>query len=44
MKRLAAVDEAGIQLQIGFNRRFDANHARLKRAIERRRNRRSAYD
>jgi len=31
---LAAVDEAGAQLQIGFNRRFDANHARLKRAIE----------
>lgn len=31
---LAAVDEAGVQLQIGFNRRFDANHARLKRAIE----------
>ncbi len=30
---LAAVDEAGVQLQIGFNRRFDANHARLKRAI-----------
>ena len=31
---LAAVDAAGVQLQIGFNRRFDANHARLKRAIE----------
>jgi myo-inositol 2-dehydrogenase/D-chiro-inositol 1-dehydrogenase len=31
---LAAVDEAGVQLQIGFNRRFDANHARLKQAIE----------
>ncbi|MCY3833348.1 MAG: inositol 2-dehydrogenase [Chloroflexi bacterium] len=31
---LAAVDSAGVQLQIGFNRRFDANHARLKRAIE----------
>lgn len=30
---LAAVEEAGVQLQIGFNRRFDANHARLKRAI-----------
>ena len=30
---LAAVAEAGVQLQIGFNRRFDANHARLKRAI-----------
>ena len=32
---LAAVDEAGVQLQIGFNRRFDANHARVKGAIER---------
>ena len=31
---LAAVDESGVQLQIGFNRRFDANHARIKRAIE----------
>lgn len=31
---LAAVDAAGVQLQIGFNRRFDANHIRLKRAIE----------
>lgn len=31
---LAAVEAAGVQLQIGFNRRFDANHARLKRAIE----------
>ena len=30
---LAAVEQAGVQLQIGFNRRFDANHARLKRAI-----------
>ena len=32
---LEAVDEAGVQLQIGFNRRFDANHARVKQAIER---------
>ncbi len=31
---LAAVAEAGVELQIGFNRRFDANHARLKLAIE----------
>ncbi|MCY4061980.1 MAG: inositol 2-dehydrogenase [Chloroflexi bacterium] len=31
---LTAVDEAGVQLQIGFNRRFDANHARLKLALE----------
>ena len=26
--------EQGVQLQIGFNRRFDANHARLKQAID----------
>ena len=31
---LAVVAEQGVQLQIGFNRRFDSNHARLKRAIE----------
>ncbi len=31
---LAAVAKSGVQLQIGFNRRFDANHARIKRAIE----------
>ncbi len=31
---LAAVAESGVQLQIGFNRRFDANHARIKGAIE----------
>ncbi|MCY3583449.1 MAG: inositol 2-dehydrogenase [Chloroflexota bacterium] len=31
---LAAVDAAGVQLQVGFNRRFDANHIRLKQAIE----------
>ena len=31
---LAVVAERRVQLQIGFNRRFDANHARLKRAIE----------
>ncbi len=31
---LAAVSSAGVQLQIGFNRRFDSNHIRLKRAIE----------
>lgn len=30
---LAAVDAAGVQLQIGFNRRFDANHIRLKQAV-----------
>ena len=31
---LAAVDKAGVQLQIGFNRRFDPNFARVRRAIE----------
>ena len=33
-RALRAVDENGVKLQIGFNRRFDAGHARLKRAIE----------
>ncbi len=38
---LAAIDRAlravaanGVKLQIGFNRRFDAGHARIKRALE----------
>ena len=30
---LAAVDAAGVQLQIGFNRRFNANFARVRQAI-----------
>lgn len=30
---LAAVDAAGVRLQIGFNRRFDANHQRVRRAV-----------
>jgi myo-inositol 2-dehydrogenase/D-chiro-inositol 1-dehydrogenase len=30
---LAAVKEAGVQLQIGFNRRFDANFARVRHAV-----------
>jgi myo-inositol 2-dehydrogenase/D-chiro-inositol 1-dehydrogenase len=30
---LAAVEEAGIKLQIGFNRRFDPNHVRVRQAI-----------
>ncbi|MCC6453896.1 MAG: inositol 2-dehydrogenase [Caldilineaceae bacterium] len=30
---LAAVEQAGVKLQIGFNRRFDANHARVRQAI-----------
>jgi myo-inositol 2-dehydrogenase/D-chiro-inositol 1-dehydrogenase len=31
---LDAVAKAGVKLQIGFNRRFDANFARVKRAVE----------
>jgi myo-inositol 2-dehydrogenase/D-chiro-inositol 1-dehydrogenase len=30
---LAAVQAAGVKLQIGFNRRFDPNHARVRQAI-----------
>ncbi len=30
---LKAVEDAGVKLQIGFNRRFDANHRRVKQAI-----------
>jgi len=30
---LAAVESAGVHLMIGFNRRFDPNHARIKAAI-----------
>lgn len=30
---LAAVDRAGVKLQVGFNRRFDANFARVRAAI-----------
>ena len=33
-RALQAVAEHGVKLQIGFNRRFDANHIRLKQAIE----------
>lgn len=33
-RALAAVEAAGVQLMIGFNRRFDANHQRIRRAIE----------
>ena len=32
-RALAAVKAAGVQLQIGFNRRFDANFARVRQAI-----------
>jgi myo-inositol 2-dehydrogenase/D-chiro-inositol 1-dehydrogenase len=31
---LAAVDRAGVQLMVAFNRRFDSNHQRIKQAIE----------
>lgn len=31
---LKIVEEEGVKLQIGFNRRFDSNHIRLKQAIE----------
>lgn len=31
---LEAVARAGVKLQIGFNRRFDANFARVRRAVE----------
>lgn len=30
---LTAVKQAGVKLQIGFNRRFDANYARVRQAI-----------
>jgi len=33
-RALAAVERAGVKLQIGFNRRFDANYRRVKMAIE----------
>src|SRR5579862_786699 len=33
-RALAAVKQAGVKLQIGFNRRFDANALRARQAIE----------
>lgn len=30
---LAAVDKAGVKLQVGFNRRFDSNFARVRQAV-----------
>lgn len=33
-KALKVVEDNGVKLQIGFNRRFDTNHMRLKQAIE----------
>jgi myo-inositol 2-dehydrogenase/D-chiro-inositol 1-dehydrogenase len=32
-RALAAVEKAGVKLQIGFNRRFDANFARVRQAV-----------
>ena len=32
-RALKAVDQAGVKLQIGFNRRFDANFARARHAV-----------
>ena len=32
-RALAAAAKAGVQLQLGFNRRFDANYARVRHAI-----------
>ncbi len=32
-RALAAVERAGVKLQVGFNRRFDANFARVRRAV-----------
>ena len=33
-RALAAVERAGVKLQIGFNRRFDTNYRRVRQAIE----------
>jgi myo-inositol 2-dehydrogenase / D-chiro-inositol 1-dehydrogenase len=32
-RALAAVEKAGVKLQVGFNRRFDANFARVRQAV-----------
>jgi myo-inositol 2-dehydrogenase/D-chiro-inositol 1-dehydrogenase len=32
-RALAAVERAGVKLQIGFNRRFDANYRRVRQAV-----------
>jgi myo-inositol 2-dehydrogenase/D-chiro-inositol 1-dehydrogenase len=34
-RALEAVDRAGVKLQVGFNRRFDANFSRVREIIER---------
>jgi len=31
---LAAVEKAGVKLQVGFNRRFDANYSRVRQAVQ----------
>jgi myo-inositol 2-dehydrogenase/D-chiro-inositol 1-dehydrogenase len=31
---LAAVEKTGVKLQVGFNRRFDANYRRVRQAVE----------
>src|SRR2546425_771843 len=33
-RALEAVERAGVKLQIGFNRRFDANYRRVRQAME----------
>src|SRR5260370_30863432 len=33
-RALGAVERAGVKLQIGFNRRFDANYRRVRQAME----------
>jgi myo-inositol 2-dehydrogenase/D-chiro-inositol 1-dehydrogenase len=33
-RALAAVEKAGVKLQVGFNRRFDANHIRVRQAVK----------
>jgi len=33
-RALRAVEAKGVKLQVGFNRRFDSGHARVKRAID----------
>ncbi len=35
-RALAAVEEAGVKLQIGFNRRFDPNFSRIREVIQQR--------
>ena len=34
-RALAAVERAGVRLQVGFNRRFDANYRRVREAVAR---------